>query len=143
MTTVRISTERSQQLDAAFRKPLLDRAKMLKVANMAMFLIKQRIAKGEGLRGPFKPYTPAYARFRKDAGRSTDKVNLFFTGRMIGGMQVDATDTKAEVFFLGEEALKAMGHHYRKRPFFALKKDELDRIRDYLGKMVGDQLNGR
>ena len=52
----------------------------------------------------FKEYSKRYAAFRREHGRSTDVVNLEFTGGMWGALRTAETPSSVKVFFLAQTA---------------------------------------
>ena len=106
---------------------------LTRVALYAKARILRRTSKGVDYKGKaFASYTENYALFRQKKGRPTDKVDLFFRGRMLGSMSVKATNKFAVLFFSGrKQALKASGLNYgnskipKRREFFALSAEDL------------------
>lgn len=108
-----------------------------RLTSLSMLLIKKRTAKGVDVEGnPFAPYSPAYALFLDEKGRSSD-VNLFFRGHMLASMTArNESETRATIFFSdSRQAAKAHGHHVGnpkrklpKREFFALNCSDIERL---------------
>ena len=71
----------------------------------------------------FKAYTPDYAAFRTQKGRSATP-NLSFTGAMLGSIQVLAKKGMASLLLSGESGRKAWGQESQGRLFFYLSKKE-------------------
>ena len=100
---------------------------MNEIGMYAISQIQIRTAEGKDVEGrPFSPYSERYRLFRKKKGRSVDKVNLFFTGSMMGSMTHEATEDSARIFFMNTSdksdvlnPLKAWALN-QKRSFFAL-----------------------
>jgi len=87
-------------------------------------IIEERTESGVGFKGgAFAKYSEKYAKFRKAKGRGS-KVDLQFTGRMLGSMTSKADRKKATIFFTrGEEAKKAAMNN-KTRPFFGFNRKE-------------------
>lgn len=104
---------------------------MNEIGMYAISQIQIRTAEGKDVEGrPFSPYSERYRLFRKKKGRSVDKVNLFFTGSMMGSMTHEATEDSARIFFMNTSdksdvlnPLKAWALN-QKRSFFALSKQD-------------------
>lgn len=81
----------------------------------------------------FKPYSREYREYRKEKGRSS-KVNLTFTGRMLGAVAsgVRATKRGAKIIMSGRQGAKAWGNTRRGRDWFGLdtktKKQTLESV---------------
>ncbi len=99
-----------------------------KVALLGINLIEGRTEKGTGYKGgKFKRYSENYAKFRRKKGRGK-KVDLQFSGRMLGSMTSKADSRKATIFFTrGEEAKKA-AFNDRTRPFFGFNRKDKKRL---------------
>ena len=66
-------------------------------------IIEQRTEDGSGYKGgKFKRYSAKYAKFRKAKGRGS-KVDLQFSGRMLGSMTSKSNRRKATIFFTRAE----------------------------------------
>lgn len=90
-------------------------------------IILARTQKGQGIDGIFKPYTPKYALFRKEKGRGT-RVDLNFTGAMLGSMTATKHRGYAEINFgRGIESKKAYFNNQR-RPFFGFNRTERSKL---------------
>ena len=99
-----------------------------KVALLGINLIEDRTEKGTGYKGgKFKRYSENYAKFRRKKGRGK-KVDLQFSGRMLGSMTSKADSRKATIFFTrGEEAKKA-AFNDKTRPFFGFNRKDKKRL---------------
>ena len=92
----------------------------------------------------FKPYSASYKFFRYKKGRPVDKVDLFFSGTMLGSTTVKASSNKAVIYFAGQQqAKKAAGHHFGmnklpERKFFSLSASDVQGIE----KMVDTYIEG-
>lgn len=108
-------------------------------------MIEDRTESGRGYLGAFRPYSPAYAKFRSARGRQITPVNLNFTGRMLSSMAARrVTRGVQEIYFTrAEEARKAYFHNVTGagngrivRPFFGFN----DREKAFLGKFFKSRL---
>ena len=114
-----------------FGQQIFSERLMNEIGIYAISQIQIRTAEGKDVEGrPFSPYSERYRLFRKKKGRSVDKVNLFFTGSMMGSMTHEATEDSARIFFMNTSdksdvlnPLKAWALN-QKRSFFALSKYE-------------------
>lgn len=107
--------------------------------------IKMRTAEGKDVDGrPFKPYSAKYSVFREKAGYGTDKVDLFFTGAMMGAMQSEALVSQKAVrlFFLdttdksgARNPVKAAGLN-KDRRFFDVSADEIQQAIEIIKRKV-------
>lgn len=113
-------------------------AMFTEVAMFAMLRIKVRTQEGKDyMERPFEPYTPKYAAFRDKRGHPSSKVNLTFSGRMLGqGMTFEANDTSARLFFAdtsdpdNEKVTQAEKAYYnsQRREFFRLNEGDIAEI---------------
>jgi hypothetical protein len=109
-----------------FSKRLMDEVGLYVISQ-----IQIRTAEGTDAAGvSFAPYTDRYRLFRQKKGHSTNKVNLFFTGSMMGSMTHSATDDTARVFFMNttdpsgvSNPLKAYALN-KDRVFFAMSDED-------------------
>lgn len=108
------------------------KALLLSMALYAKTKILERTALGKDFEGrAFEIYTPTYKMFRQKHGRPTARVDLFFSGRMLGAMDAKADPLKAVLYFKSrKEAQKASGLNYgnrkipKRREFFALSRKD-------------------
>ena len=96
-------------------------------------IIEDRTSEGRGYLGAFRPYSPAYAKFRSNRGRQITPVNLNFTGRMLSSMASRRVSRGVqEIYFTrAEEARKAYYHNVTgagkgriTRKFFGFNQNE-------------------
>lgn len=113
-----------------------------RVGARAVIMIARRTAKGLDYKGEkFRPYEVRYAKFRKEAGRQVDRVDLNFSGRMMGSLmyKVNASAGSVTLFFPPSEAAKAHGNQEAMgRRFFDFSQAELDA----LGKTLAGRRRG-
>lgn len=76
---------------------------MERAAIHAVSIIQRRTAKGQGVRGPFAPYTKAYAAKRAATGRNTSPVDLTLTGTLIRGLRVLRVEPTGRRSWIGWE----------------------------------------
>lgn len=114
---------------------------MDEVGAYASAKILERTAAGKDWEGaPFRPYSKSWAQFRKEHGRSTNVVNLFFYGNMLGALtyRVDSKGLQTKLFFASaEEAQKAQENEALGRKFFAINDED----KQHIMKMVRTSLN--
>lgn len=154
--TGRVEFIGTEKLSMRFQQLLASMGKQL-MGEIGMFLmtrIKTRTAAGKDVEGsPFKPYSASYAFFRQKMGRPIDKVDLFFTGSMMGSMTYTETANSVRVFFAAGFA-KSIGRFFgggkstsnpekayylnQKRKFFSMspqdQKDIVHLVLDSLGE---------
>jgi len=108
-------------------------------------MIQDRTESGRGYLGAFRPYSPAYAKFRGNRGRKISPVDLNFTGRMLSSMATRKVSRGVqEIYFTrAEEARKAYFHNVTgagkgriTRKFFGFNQNE----KSMLGKFFKSRL---
>lgn len=100
-----------------------------RVGSLGKQIILKRTKDGEGVDGPFKPYTPAYMSRLDRQGKPDSPVDLFNTGQMIRSMQVrQANSRTAEIYFDNPTAAKKAAFNDQTRPFFGFNAKEEDRL---------------
>lgn len=103
----------------------------------ALYLLRlqrQRIESGIGQDGaPMRPYTPEYAEYRREKGRTTDKRTLLFTSAMLAARQLkEITKTRAVIGWSDAvQILKALGNQAR-TPFVKATPDEIQKVSAFL-----------
>ena len=86
--------------------------------------ILNRTARGVGLRGAFKQYSPGYREFRNSQGRGT-KPDLNFSGRMLSNLDVERKGrNKLVVGFKRREEKMTAEHNNKTRPFIGVTSTE-------------------
>jgi len=105
-------------------------------------IIEDRTSKGRGINGPFKRYSEAWARIRKDLGKTSATPNLEFGYERVGNqfksrpsmlsaMQGRADSKKSGIiFFTNREAGKRAAFNNKSRPFFGFNRKEERRLAD-------------
>ena len=99
------------------------------VGSLGKQIILKRTKVGEGVDGPFKPYTAAYMSRLAIEGKPDSPVDLFNTGQMLRSMQVRQRGSRtAEIYFDNPEAAKKAAFNDRTRPFFGFNQKEENRL---------------
>ena len=99
--------------------------------------IVQRGNKGKGYAGSFKPYSPAYAKFRQKKGRGVRPVDLNFTGQMWAALKGDRVKRGlAEISFIGKEANTKGYFNNQKRPFFGFNNKDIRKFVKFFEKQI-------
>ena len=113
------------------RRQIIGKTVMTGIAEQGLTIIQKRTQVGKDLLGRrFTKYTDAYRKRRLKKGRSGTRVDLTFSGRMLGAMQSKFIRAGKAVinFSRAEEAAKAGGNE-RKRQFFGVvSKSEIDAL---------------
>ena len=110
-----------QKIDTAIKKTALT----------GIRIILERTQEGMGFKGPFKPYSDKYAKFRAKTGRQIAPVNLNFFGDMLGDISNRPLGVgRQRLYFLrADEAEKAF-HNNKTRPFFGFSAKEKTRLKN-------------
>lgn len=108
---------------------------MGEIGQYICFAIKKRTMEGVDADGvPFLPYSPSYALFRASTGRSTRKVNLFYSGSMLSAMTYKTTANQVRSYFLNTKDENGIRnpekafHIQKRRRFFALSERDITQI---------------
>jgi hypothetical protein len=106
-------------------QPLIVKTSLGRTAELLMFLIKQRTAKGVSADGnSFPPYTQDYKTFRQNAGRQVQFADLNFSGQMLSNITQKSEPSFAIIYFANKfQNVKALGNQ-KKRKFFAIGDKE-------------------
>lgn len=114
-------------------------AKLFKlIGDYSVFSIESRTAQGKDVKGQaFKGYSESYKKVREKAGRPINKVDLFFTGKMLGSMthRKQGTD-KVQIYFSMQEQATKAAHLTEKRNFFALSLSDHQKIKNIIIKTL-------
>lgn len=108
---------------------------LAKTAFYGSNIIQDRTNDGRGLKGMFKKYTPEYAEFRREKGRGS-KVDLNFTGQMMGAMTVTKGRGYAEIRFNNALANKKAYFNNRTRPFFGFQVKERRQLIEFMKRRL-------
>lgn len=100
----------------------------------AVSIIQRRTAKGQGVRGPFVPYSRAYAAKRAATGRNTSPVDLTLTSTMLRGLRVLQVEPTGRRAWIGWE-----GQHTTRDVFAGLPYSER-RMRQVFGMKVNPDI---
>jgi hypothetical protein len=136
----------AKEIQAAFSKlarGVVTPAMLMEAAKIIHTGILERTAKGVDADGKaFPPYSEKYAARREARGRPTSKVDLFFTGQMLGAVtERVVSGNEAHVFFADtQQAAKAHGHTTgwrgkkpsKERRFFAVGDQDVKKIHEWL-----------
>lgn len=119
---------------------------LMKTAQFGTQIILDRTKQGKGINGPFKPYSPFYAKAKSKgwprtktreafSGDSSGIVNLNVQGRLIASFQSSLVDQNTVKIYFSKkaEAEKAAFNHER-RPFFGFNVSEKQRLQTFFGK---------
>ena len=118
-----------QKLGRSFTKN--HKRAMLRAAAVGRARIDKRTRMGLDVHEqPFRPYSEAYKGFRREKGRPVDKVNLIFTGKMLGDMQFGMQGQDGLINFSRRTEAKKAAFNNRSRQFFGLNRGDTRAIRD-------------
>ena len=145
-------TELAARLERVGRG-LADRRLLEELSGEAKEMILQRTSEGRDVEGrPFRPYSKGHARARKKKGLGTSRVDLRFSGKMLGGIdtEVDEASGLGRVFFRDGEAETRAGYHESKgagrtrvrRAFFGLSGDDVERLKGLVRRHVERVIKG-
>jgi len=116
------------------------------IGTLAVAKIKLRTARGVDFMGnAFKPYGAKYAEKRKKKGLPTGKVDLNWTGNMMGALtyNLEGPDTVLIHFSDMMQAKKAHGHNFRpdlkNRRFMGLNNGDVGQINKIIRKGLNIQ----
>lgn len=98
-------------------------------------IILDRTKRGIGVNGAFQPYSPKYAEFRRKKGRN-NRVDLNFTGQMLGSMTATKNRGYAEIRFSRSTESKKAYFNNKRREFFGFNKDEKRRLVEFMKKRL-------
>ena len=110
-----------QKIDTAIKKTAMTGTR----------IILERTDKGMGFKGPFKPYSEKYAKFRAKTGLQIAPVDLNFTGNMTGALSNRPIGVgRQRLYFLGKLSNKKAFYNNQTRPFFGFSKKEKTRLKN-------------
>lgn len=99
-------------------------------------IIEDRTAKGQGVDGPFKSYTPQYAAFRAKNKLGT-KPDLSVTGQMLASMTASRpTSNSVTLFFRGADNARKAAFNNQSRKFFSFTKRERGTLKNIFKKRL-------
>jgi len=123
-------------------KPTRINKRLFKIAGQVKNDIHNRTISSKDYReSTFKPYNPAYAKYRTKRNKPA-RVTLSFTGAMLGSMTIKKIAKGAAIYFSDTaERLKGGYHHFGegkmpKRAFFELSKKNINYAYKELGKPI-------
>jgi len=102
-----------------------DQQLMDEIGHYAVTKLLLRTSQGKDKKGnTFKPYSKAYKKIRDKKGLPTAKVDLFFSGKMLGSLTYKTEEKETKLYFTDrEQSLKALFNN-RKREFFGISDIE-------------------
>ena len=107
------------------------------IGSLLVANIKVRTGEGKDVDGnAFEPYVPSYAAYRKEQGRPTSPVDLFFTGTMLNSLTYEFDRNRVRAFFMPVQdkfgtpsPIKAYSLNIKRR-FFGFSKKDVQDIRE-------------
>lgn len=123
---------------------------MGQLGNFVNASIKARTSEGRSAEGtPFEPYSPAYARWRKNVAKMpVSKVDLTLTGGMFIALTYTAQDDRVTSFFMDtpdkrnpkvRNPAKAF-YNQQLRNFFSINAEEVKEVEKMIKEYVDQQL---
>jgi len=114
-----------------------DQQLMDEIGHYAVTKLLLRTSQGKDKKGnTFKPYSKGYKKIRDKKGLPTAKVDLFFSGKMLGSLTYKTEEKETKLYFTDrEQSMKALFNN-RKREFFGISDIEQAEIQ----KMVAAHL---
>lgn len=133
----------------SIRSGIFSKMMMKEIGEFLRTKIKVRIQAGKDINGrSFKPYSTRYKIFREKHGRSTNFVNLTFTGSMLSAMDYTATDDSVRLFFQNttdkkgvRNPIKAFGLQ-QDRDFFGISSQDRAGIMEIIRRYLRRALSG-
>lgn len=119
-----------QELEAEIRRGLNA------AAEIAIEIIEDRTAQGQGLKGKFRPYSKGYYIFKQKRLGGDRTVNLRWSGNMLSAMTHKVDGSVATVFFSSAQESKKAVWNSRLRPFFGIRRNEWDEIQNEFNRVV-------
>lgn len=120
---------------------------LLRTAQFGTQIILDRTEKGIGVDGPFKRYSPAYAKAKAEGwskagttrrafgGDSSGIVNLTVHGEMLSSIQQRSLGSNTvEIFFGRSTEAKKAAFNQKTRKFFGFNRAEMDRLQAFFIK---------
>lgn len=104
-------------------------------AQRGINIILDRTQSGLGVLGSFLPYVPKYAEFRRKNGRGS-KVDLNYTGQMLGAMMAKRGNGYAEIGFTNALANKKAYYNNKRRYFFGFNVAEKKRLAEFMRRRL-------
>ena len=101
------------------------------VVSNGIAAMQMRIQSGEGLNGKMmRPYTKAYKKQREKLSRQTARRDLSVTGKMLGGIHLQAikasaTGVTADIGIVGARNRELALYHQKKTPWFGFTDEEI------------------
>lgn len=107
-----------------------------RTAQQGIVIIEDNLNKGRGYKGPFKPYTLDYAKWKVKpvdqggGGHSSIKPNLQLTNLMVGAFTTKANDKRSQIFFSNFDANEKAAFNNKSRPFMGFNRRDEKRLRN-------------
>ena len=126
---------RLKKADATLSKQI-DKALEITASEGARNIVNRGL-KGKGYAGSFKPYSVAYAKFRKKKGRKDSPVDLNFTGKMWASLIGKRVSSKiAEISFTSADANRKAFFNNRERPFFGFNSKDKKALLTFFERQI-------
>jgi hypothetical protein len=143
-----VGFEKAQKRLASVGRSLYSREMLNELGQFGMTAIKTRTVQGRDVDGkPFKPYSEGYRLFRIKKGRPVNKVNLTFTGSMLGSMTYDIGKNFVRIYFLNTSSDVSEVKNSQKafflnqdRNFFALSEQDKKRMSAIVRRFIRIEL---
>ncbi|TXH49870.1 MAG: hypothetical protein E6Q97_21460 [Desulfurellales bacterium] len=108
-------------------------------------IIANSVNKGVDYQGrPFEGYSPRYQRWKSKRTESVAKPNLFLTGHMMGGIQVDAYQEGRKyigrIYAISNVVASRIKGNNKTRKFFAISKKSRKDFKERLINFIGGNL---
>ena len=133
------------------KEGLGDTSKLMgEIGNYLKAAILMRTSSGKDVEGlPFEPYSRSYAAVRAEKGLPTGRVDLFFTGRMLGSMTYEEEKHQVRLFFMStprsdSKASNAAIAFYNNevREFFSISSTEQKAVLNLVKSYIDDLSKG-
>ena len=98
---------------------------LLELGNAAIFLIRQRLKRGEGLNGKMPPLSKSYADKHKGGDRTR---NLLLSGRTLGSLTSEVQGDAVVIRFADQRSQQIAEKHHKKYPWFGLTEQEKKKL---------------
>jgi hypothetical protein len=130
------------------KKNLITAQLLVDMAEEVRSAILKRTARGLDYKGkPFKPYSRRWKAERRKRGKQTSRVDLNFTGRMLGDVltMIDPASGRAVVSFGGSGTGGGLAYYHNvsgagssrvRREFFALSEEDKENLKKMLEEHI-------
>lgn len=108
-------------------------------------IVANSVNKGVDYEGrPFKRYSPRYQRWKSKRTESVAKPNLFLTGHMMGGLQIDSYREGRKyigrIYAISNVVTSRIKGNNKTRKFFAISKKARKDFKERLINFIGGNL---